>query len=104
MVGLSTPSHKVLPMQGNSRVEFDWVSGLAECSVGAVFEKLKLEVKADVETRDRQLKDTPYDFRFESNHRNFSAVRHGYGDLHRSIIFSLGEPEHFSVRRWKSNV
>jgi hypothetical protein len=77
-------------MRGNSKADFDWVSALSECSIGTIFEKLKLQIKNDVETRDRLLKDTPYCFKFESNHRDFSAILDGKG-IHRSINFSLGE-------------
>jgi|SRR5271157_3588337 len=73
---------------------FDWVSALSACSIALVFEKLRLQVKSDVETREamRELpKSQHYAFKFISNDREFSAAVHGH-KIHRAVIFSLSLP------------
>ena len=73
---------------------FDWVKALSACSVFEVFERLRLQVKSDVETRDAQRempRDQHYAFGFVSNGREFSAVVRGH-KISGSVIFSLDIP------------
>ena len=73
---------------------FDWVTALSACSIAVVFERLRLQVKSDIETREamREIpKDQHYAFQFVSNEREFSALVQGH-KIHRSVIFSLSLP------------
>ncbi len=73
---------------------FDWVTALSACSIAVVFERLRLQVKNDIETREamREMpKDQHYAFQFVSNEREFSALVQGH-KIHRSVIFSLSLP------------
>lgn len=84
--------------------QFDWVTGLAACSVD-VFERLHLQVKADVETRDAMRakpRDQHYAFGFVSNGREFSAFVRGH-KISGSVIFSLDMPsQSIKVRNEKT--
>jgi hypothetical protein len=74
--------------------QFDWVTARSACSVEDVFERLRLQVKADVETRDAQRekpRDQHYAFGFVSQGREFSAVVRGH-KIGASVIFSLDLP------------
>lgn len=74
---------------------FDWVTARQECSIAVVFEKLRSQVKSDVETREAMRAmpmDQHYAFKFVvSNEREFSALVMGH-KIHRAVIFSLSMP------------
>jgi hypothetical protein len=71
--------------------EFDWVTALSACSVEHVFERLRLQVKNEVETRDEMRAkpgDKHYAFGFVSQGRDFSALVRGH-KIHRVVTFNL---------------
>jgi len=69
--------------------EFDWVAARADCSVSEVFEKLRAQVKTDVDKRHALRPErTPYAFRFVSEGPKFIALVEG-NKLHHAVIFSL---------------
>jgi hypothetical protein len=75
---------------------FDWVLALSACSVGDVFERLRSQVKSDVEAREamRQQagpREQHYAFRFMSQGGEFFAVVEGH-KIHRAVIFVLSVP------------
>jgi hypothetical protein len=73
---------------GHSMENFDWVTALASCSVGVVFETLKQQVQEDVETRQGRLpKADHYGFRFVSGNDTFSVLVEG-NKIHKSVAFS----------------
>ena len=69
---------------------FDWVSARAACSLGAMFETLRTQVRADVEAADqmRSEGENRYAFTFISQERMFAAVVEGTGIRH-VISFKL---------------
>jgi hypothetical protein len=82
--------------------DFDWVSVLSNCSVAGVFERLKLQVKADVEKRQSLMtsldeEHSKHRFSFVSNGTEFSAVMEGKG-IHRAVTFSIGMGNGITVR------
>jgi hypothetical protein len=77
--------------------EFNWVTARNACSLGNVFEKLKLDVQSDVEERQKLRQPLPlpeigfdHGFVFTSNSRGFSASLKT-GRLQYSSIFALKE-------------
>jgi hypothetical protein len=78
-------------MTGNP--EFDWVTGLAQCTPGKMFERLKLQVSADVDLRQKLRPErAPYTFYFTEEGPTFSALLEGNG-IYQVVKFSLGEKE-----------
>lgn len=85
--------------------EFDWVKKRHACSLGDVFERLRLEVQSDVNIRN-ELRDTTepeghryYGFGFKSSSRSFTAFAQGTPEvtkLHKSVLFTL-EADHIAV-------
>jgi|SRR5579864_1136819 len=69
--------------------EFDWVTARSTCSADEVFEKLRVQVKQDVETRHAlRPQGEPLAFHFISEGRTFSALVEG-DKIHRAVIFRL---------------
>jgi hypothetical protein len=73
--------------------DFDWISARAACSPIVIFEKLKLLIQTDAETRNKlRNKNTgePY-FKFiEASTNRFSVVAESIGlGIHKSVSFSL---------------
>jgi hypothetical protein len=73
---------------------FDWVTARNECSISTVFEKLRLDVKADIETRQSLRAHHPgwgyeEDFSFASNGSKFSATAQIPKAGRHSVIFFL---------------
>lgn len=54
--------------------DFDWVAARAKCSPVEVFEKLRLQVNADVQTRNKLLDDPRDAFSVVDNENAFSVV------------------------------
>jgi hypothetical protein len=78
--------------------EFDWVKARHECSLSKAFDKLRLDVKADVDTR-QSLRVKPlgwdgfeYGFSFSANGSSFYVTIHaGTGRNRQGVIFRLEE-------------
>ncbi|MFY9790418.1 MAG: hypothetical protein WAJ99_04500 [Candidatus Sulfotelmatobacter sp.] len=80
-----------------SESDFHWVIARNTCSVDRIFEKLRLDVKSDVEMRQKLRDPLPppengfhYGFSFSSNGSKFSASLKGRS-LNHAIIFALTE-------------
>lgn len=76
--------------------DFDWVTARAQCSSGKVFEKLRLQVKKDVETKNLLLADHHDAFALVDNGDHFSVIVPSNPLL--KITFSLTK-EKISVHR-----
>jgi hypothetical protein len=72
----------------------NWIEKRAQCSLAAVFEKLKLDVEGDVASRTAQL-STPssYGFKVVSNHVSFSVVTLWNDPRRRSVTFTRSAQE-----------
>ena len=74
--------------------DLDWVNARYACSVEEVFERLKAEVREDVETREalrpRTEDHSHYAFRFRSGPRWFAAFMDGKNE--RGVQFRLERP------------
>ena len=68
--------------------DFDWVTAREKCSPGSVFELLRLQVKEDVETRNKSIKEERDAFRFNQNEKLFSVVLPSE-PLRYGVTFSL---------------
>jgi hypothetical protein len=68
---------------------FDWVRERAECSATKVFERLRLDVKSDVDAI-KAVRPTgePFGFKFLSAANDFVVIREGHRILQR-ISFTL---------------
>ena len=80
----------------NDKVEkdvskFDWVTERSSCSLPKVFKDLRLQVEADVKTRNAlRPNNSPYEFSVAGNGDDFTVLLEAK-DAHRSVIFSLAE-------------
>lgn len=76
----------------NDTEKFEWVKARHECSTGSMFEKLRLDVKADVETRQGLREKTEFGyingFTFSSRSDRFSANA-ATSNSRQSVIFVL---------------
>ena len=71
--------------------KFDWVTERSSCSLPKVFRDLRLQVEADVKTRnDLRPANSPYDFSVKENGDDF-AVLLKTTDAHKSVTFRLAE-------------
>jgi hypothetical protein len=71
--------------------ESDWVTKRSLCSLPNVFKELLLKVENDVKIRNGlRPKNSPYGFSVQVNGDNFTVLLEAK-DVHRSVIFSLGE-------------
>ena len=82
---------------------FDWVTSRALCSPGKVFEKLYLQVKEDVEARNKLLAASRDAFYVEANNSRFS-VSVPTSPLHPRILFSLVNGETIMVEDGKGKL
>jgi hypothetical protein len=77
---------------------FDWVRARKLCSLGTIFEMLRLSVKDDIDTRNSMRKpitpDVPgvfmYRFDMAGNGRNFTVILTGE-KIHKSVTFALAD-------------
>lgn len=73
---------------------FDWVRALSECSVGAVFETLRQQVKRDVEIRQGlRTEHVHYGFQFISTSTNSFSVMVEGNKVHDTVWFERKENE-----------
>lgn len=69
---------------------FDWVTARAECSIVAVFEKLKILIETDVEIRNKLRQkdsDSPI-FKLVSANNRFTVLAEGHY-VHKTVVFAL---------------
>jgi hypothetical protein len=75
--------------RGNSG--FDWVSERSSCSLPKVFNVLRLQVEADVKTRNAlRLNYSPYEFFLAEDTGEFKVLLKAK-ELQQTVTFSLGE-------------
>jgi len=78
----------------NDKVEkdmskFDWVTARSSCSLPKVFKELRLQVEADVKTRNAlRPNNSPYEFVMAENGDDFTVLLEAK-EVHKSVIFSL---------------
>jgi hypothetical protein len=71
--------------------KFDWVTARSECSLANVYEKLKLDIQADMETRNALRPELAhYAFKFSSGSRSFTVLIIS-NKVHESVTFHLAE-------------
>lgn len=88
--------------------EFEWVKARHSCSIGDAFETLKLDVRADVISREKLRLDTEpeghryYAFDFKTSDHTFSVFVNGTPEvkqmLHKSVMFAL-ETDSISITK-----
>jgi hypothetical protein len=82
---------------------FDWVTARNECSLEKAFEKLRLDVKADVDKRQALRVKPPswdgfeYGFNYSSNTSAFSASIHASNRSSQGVIFRLEPAGYIAV-------
>lgn len=70
--------------------DFDWVTARVGCSIGAIFERLRVLVEADVETRNAALGAEPmYKFEFSKGDSSRFAVLVTGRKTHGAVHFQL---------------
>ena len=70
---------------------FDWVTARELCSAIKVFEQIKLEIKDDVDTRNKLI--TPksaYIFRFLANNDRYTVLKEG-DRIYETVTFELAD-------------
>lgn len=71
--------------------KFDWVTERSSCSLPKVFKELRLQVEADVKTRNAlRPNNSPYEFSVAEKGDDFTVLLKAK-DVHRSVTFSLAE-------------
>jgi len=77
--------------------KFDWVKARHACSIEQMFEKLRLDVKADIETRHELRERTAFgfvdDFHFSSREDRFGATAVMRNGIRRTVVFHLSGNE-----------
>ena len=69
--------------------DFDWVTEYARCSIGALFEKLKLQLQEDVDKR-QELRGSGPSYKFVLLHNSEKATVLIEGNnVHESVVFRL---------------
>jgi len=68
--------------------DFDWVKARSECSLSGIFEKLRMQVKEDIDIRNSQLPAlNHYSFRLISQGTMFAAIVEG-NNIHGAVRFT----------------
>ena len=74
-----------------STSKFDWVTERSSCSLPNVFKALRLQVEADIKTRNTlRPRNSPYEFSVSEHGDDFSVLLKA-NDVQRSVIFTLAE-------------
>ena len=71
---------------------FDWVKARSDCSLGTIFELLKMKLQEDVDKRQGLRRGPPFDYGFKlviNDSKGVSVVKEGVGDFHGSVLFRL---------------
>ena len=87
---------------GNGATQFDWVTERSSCSLPKVFTALRVQVEADVKTRNAlRPGNSPYEFSVKEDNGEFAVLLKAQ-QLQQSVIFSLADHA-ILVRDDKSN-
>jgi hypothetical protein len=87
---------------GNGASRFDWVTERSSCSLPKVFTALRLQVEADVTTRNGlRPGNSPYEFSVKEDNGEFAVLLKAQ-QLQQSVVFSLADHA-ILVRDDKSN-
>jgi hypothetical protein len=83
---------------------FDWVTARSECSLEGVFEKLRMQVKEDVDIRNGLRGDPPHYYKFEfSSHGSMFTASVVGNKIHGSVRFSYNVSRLIFVHDDKDN-
>jgi hypothetical protein len=86
----------------NGGSKFDWVTERSSCSLPKVFTALRVQVQADVKTRnDLRPGHSPYEFSVKEDNGEFAVLLKAQ-QLQHSVVFSLADHA-ILVRDDKSN-
>ncbi len=73
----------------NQAPKIDWVTERSACTLPKVFYRLRLEVEADVKTRNSLRPElAPYEFSITDDVKDFSVILQN-GDVRKTVKFSL---------------
>jgi len=87
---------------GNGASQFDWVTERSSCSLPKVFTALRVQVEADVQTRNAlRPSNSPYEFSVKEDNGEFAVLLKAH-QLQQSVVFSLADHA-ILVRDDKSN-
>jgi hypothetical protein len=86
----------------NGEAKFDWVTERSFCSLPKVFTALRVQVEADVKTRNGlRPSNSPYEFSVKEDNGEFAVLLKAQ-QLQQSVVFSLADHA-ILVRDDKSN-
>jgi len=87
---------------GNGTSKFDWVTERSSCSLPKVFDALRVQVEADVKTRNgMRPSNSPYEFSVKEDNGEFAVLLKAQ-QLQQSVVFRLADHA-ILVRDDKSN-
>jgi hypothetical protein len=87
---------------GNGASKFDWVTERSSCSLPKVFTTLRVQVEADVKTRNGlRPGNSPYEFSVKEDNGEFAVLLKAQ-QLQQSVVFRLADHA-ILVRDDKSN-
>ncbi|MGA8503219.1 MAG: hypothetical protein WB683_16815 [Candidatus Sulfotelmatobacter sp.] len=87
---------------GNGAAKFDWVTERSSCSLPKVFASLRVQIEADVKTRnDLRPSNSPYEFSVKEDTGEFAVLLKAQ-QLEQSVVFRLADHA-ISVQDDKSN-
>ena len=87
---------------GNGASKFDWVTERSSCSLPKVFDALRVQVEADVKTRNgMRPSNSPYEFSVKEDNGEFAVLLKAQ-QLQQSVVFRLADHA-ILVRDDKSN-
>jgi hypothetical protein len=76
---------------GNGASKFDWVTERSSCSLPKVFTALRMQVEADVKTRNGlRPGNSPYEFSVKEDNGEFAVLLKAQ-QLQQSVVFSLAD-------------
>ena len=76
---------------GQGAPAFDWVTERSSCTLPKVFKELRLEVEADIKTRNAlRPNNSPYEFSVSEKGSDFTVILQAK-ELRRSVTFTLAE-------------
>jgi hypothetical protein len=92
----------VSKFESKSESKFDWVTERSACSLPKIFTALRVQVEADVKTRNAlRPGNSPYEFSVKEDNGEFAVLLKAQ-QLQQSVIFSLADRA-ILVRDDKSN-
>jgi len=76
---------------GNGAAKFDWVTERSSCSLPKVFAALRVQIEADVKTRnDLRPGNSPYEFSVKEDAGEFAVLLKAQ-QLQQSVVFKLAD-------------